>query len=203
MYPPLPSLPSLCSLLWKLLLAHPWIHLAALSPHPLSQCISRSHGGAAVFRYVSGESMSERGRGQAYRPHANQSGGFSFNTANLVYRQRQSPAQGRGTHCNIVIRCKIHASHDVGLSLVYAWLQKISFLVSFLIWIHLTGNLARTLVKNHTRVYFWHMLYVCTNRIHSFPSLFWLRSLHEWLFVMVFNPLNLRTRWCWKHVEDG
>ncbi len=29
--------------------------------HPLSQYISRSHGRAAVFRYVSGESTSERG----------------------------------------------------------------------------------------------------------------------------------------------
>ncbi|GLD46223.1 sterile alpha motif domain-containing protein 10 isoform X1, partial [Lates japonicus] len=30
-------------------------------PHPLSQYVSKSHGRAAVFRYVSGESMSERG----------------------------------------------------------------------------------------------------------------------------------------------
>lgn len=80
--------PSLCSLLWKLLLAHHWVHLAAVSPHPLSQYVSRSHGRAAVFRYVSGESTSEKGRGQAYRLNANQSGGFSFNTSNLVCRHR-------------------------------------------------------------------------------------------------------------------
>uniref|UniRef100_A0A3P8RB30 Sterile alpha motif domain containing 10 n=1 Tax=Astatotilapia calliptera TaxID=8154 RepID=A0A3P8RB30_ASTCA len=30
-------------------------------PHPLSQYVSRSHGRAAVFKYVSGESTSERG----------------------------------------------------------------------------------------------------------------------------------------------
>ncbi|XP_041859947.1 sterile alpha motif domain-containing protein 10 isoform X1 [Melanotaenia boesemani] len=31
------------------------------SPHPLSQCVSRSHGRAAVFRYVNRESTEERG----------------------------------------------------------------------------------------------------------------------------------------------
>lgn len=86
---PCSSLPSLYSLLWKLLLAHPWIHLAAFSlipSRPPSQYVSRSHGRAAVFRYVSGESMSERGEDRPIDDMPNQSGGSSFNTANVVYR---------------------------------------------------------------------------------------------------------------------
>lgn len=79
---------SLHSLLWKFLLAHPWICLAALTLLP---CHNPSLG-AAISRYVSGEPTSERGRGQAYRLHANRSGGFSFShgQTGLAQRQRQS-----------------------------------------------------------------------------------------------------------------
>lgn len=78
------------SLLWKFLLAHP----LDLFGSPLSQYVSRSCRRAAIFRYVSGETTSERERGRAYRLHANWSGGFSFKHSQSglrAQRRRQSP----------------------------------------------------------------------------------------------------------------
>ena len=107
-------LSSLHSFLWKFLLTHPWICLAAL---PLAPCHNTSLG--AMEKLLSSDMWAENWRVKGERTSL-------YTTCQLVWRiliqhsqsglqalrQRQSPVHGRDTHCNIMMQWKIQCPSD-------------------------------------------------------------------------------------------
>lgn len=105
-------------------------------PPPLSQHISRSRGGAAVSRYVSGDSTTKREEDGSldYMPASLEDFHSTWPIWFRDWNRHKDPLENRGTHCNTVIRWKIHSTgEDVRLSLARAASQLMSFLVFRLI----------------------------------------------------------------------
>lgn len=161
-------------------------------PPPLSQHISRSCGGAAVSRYVSGDSTTKREEDGSldYMPASLEDFHSTWPVWFRDWNRHKDLLKNRGTHCNMAIRWKIHSTgEDVRLSLARATSQLMSFWFSVSL---ASSRFEQNL--NETSLLLVYFCLVCTQSSRPYPVKVtaWITCWHGTTSPLLFDPVMSR-----------